>query len=196
MGTFIIKNKFRMGNTNLNRNWTNLIANKFSMVNSFCVLKFKNYWIQKNPSRKVKSSFFQASAVCKFSNCYSFYFTIKDDVTSLDYDSTSNIPVHYRCEGIFSSEHSDGMNYARHVSGSERQKMGENLMQNTTTNTFHKQFNSVDNFLEFNNGNFNNLKSQNCLRQIKSEFKSKTRFSNNDMLDIIATQKYFRLLLP
>ena len=63
-------------------------------------------------------------------------------------------------------------------------------MQNTTTNTFHKQFNSVDNFLEFNNGNFNNLKSQNCLRQINSEFKSKTRFSNNDMLDIIATQKF------
>ena len=71
------------------------------MVNSFCVLKFKNYWIKKNSSRKVKSSFFQASAVCKLSSCYSFYFTIEDDVTALDYDSTNNIPVHYRCEGIF-----------------------------------------------------------------------------------------------
>ena len=73
------------GRGRLNRNWTNLISNKFSIVNSFCVLKFKNYWIKKNSSRKVKSSFFQASAVCKFSNCYSFYFTIEDDVTSLDY---------------------------------------------------------------------------------------------------------------
>ena len=39
--------------------WTNVIADKFSEINSICVLKFKHFWFKKKDSRKLNSPFFK-----------------------------------------------------------------------------------------------------------------------------------------
>ena len=41
----------------LTSNWTNLFADKFSEIIMVCVMKFKNYWLKKQDSRKVKKTF-------------------------------------------------------------------------------------------------------------------------------------------
>ena len=66
--------------------------------------------------------------------------------------------------------------YARHVSGSFRIKFGQVLLHTPVTNVFHKQFSCQGRSMEYCSGNFSNLKSQECLRQIKTEVKSSSRF--------------------
>ena len=48
----------------------------------------------------------------------------------------------------------------------------------------------------FSFGNLPYLKSAECLRKVKSGIKSESQFSNCYMVDIAATQQYFRYLLP
>ena len=45
-------------------------------------------------------------------------------------------------------------------------------------------------------GNLTHLKSQECLRRVKSEIRSQNRFSSLYVDDIATTQQYFRYLLP
>ena len=137
-------------------------------------MKFANYWLKKPNSRKVNSPFFKARASCKFENCRSYIFYIDDAVNLLDND----ILVKIYSEGFLSPQHTDGQNaYSRHLSCSERSKMGEILVNNSVSKIYNKQFNNSNNqSLYF--GNFTCLKSQDCLLKVKAEMKSKDRFSN------------------
>ena len=118
--------------------WTNVIADKFSEINSICVLKFKHFWFKKKDSRKLNSPFFQAWAVCKFSNCCSVTFSINNDFASFGDDL---IAVHYTSNGELSSEHKDDKTiHARHITAKKRENMGAKLTQNSVSNTFHQQF--------------------------------------------------------
>ena len=181
------------GKYRLDRNWTNIFARHIVELNPKCVLKFKHYWIKKSSSRKKNSPFFQAWAVCKFNNCLSFYFSIEDINKLID---NNMIPVKYEFKGVLSLAHSDCRTaHSRHLSSVEREKIGEILINNPASNTFYKQFTVKDNVEGFLHGNFTHLKSKECLRRVKSEFKSEYRFSNNDITDIIATQEYFRSFL-
>ena len=135
-----------------------------------CVLKFANYWLKKPNSRKVNSPFFRARASCKFENCRSYIFYIDDAVNLLDND----ILVKIYSEGFLSLQHTDGQNaYSRHLSCSERSKMGEILVNNSVSKIFNKQFNNSNNQSIYF-GNFTCLKSQDCLR--KAEMKSRGGF--------------------
>ena len=74
--------------------------------------------------------------------------------------------------------------------------MGAKLTQNSVSNTFHQQFRNENNVEAFKRGNFTNLISQQTLRRIKSDVKSRERFSNDDSVDILETQQYSRSILP
>ena len=73
--------------------------------------------------------------------------------------------------------------------------MGELFINNSVSKIYNKQFTSCK-VQGFDFGNLTYLKSQDCLRRIKSELKSKTRFSDSYMEDILTTQQYFRYLIP
>ena len=155
-----------------------------------CVLKFNNYWFKKSSSRKINSPYFRACAECKLYNCFKFDFYIDEPVT------TNTITIQYIPNGYLSLQHSDGETvYARHLSSSSRRNFGEILRYKSVTNAFHKQFSSESKSVEYRSGNFSNLKSQECLRQIKSEALSSSRFSNDMITDISITQEYYRNLL-
>ena len=49
--------------------------------------------------------------------------------------------------------------------------------------------------MEYCSGNFSNLKSQECLRQIKTEVMSSSKFSNDIITNISITQEYYHNLL-
>ena len=74
--------------------------------------------------------------------------------------------------------------------------MGAKFTQNSVSNTFHQQFRNENNVEAFKRGNFTDLISQQTLRKIKSDVKSRERFSNYDSVDILETQQYFRSILP
>ena len=74
--------------------------------------------------------------------------------------------------------------------------MGEQLINNSASNIFHRQFILEKNIEAFKRGNFSNLKSQQTLTRIKSDLNSIDRFSNDDIIDILETQILFRLELP
>ena len=74
--------------------------------------------------------------------------------------------------------------------------MGAKLTQNSVSITFHQQFRNENNVEAFKRGNFTNLISQQTLRRVKSDVKSIERFSNDDSVDILETQQYFRSILP
>ena len=81
-----------------------------------------NYWLKKTDSRKVNSPFFRARAYCKFGNCGSYIFYI-DEALNL---SDNDIIVKFYSEGYLSLQYTDGKSaYSRHLSSSERSKMGE-----------------------------------------------------------------------
>ena len=177
----------------LTSNWTNLFADKFSEINMVCVLKFKNYWLKKQDSRKVKSPFFRAKAECKFDNCLSFIFYIDDEMSML---YSNNVVVKFFSEGSISAQHTDcKTTHGRNLSFSERSKIGELFINNSVSKIYNKQFTSCK-VQGFDFGNLTYLKSQDCLRRVKSELKSKTRFSDSYMEDISTTQQYFRYLIP
>ena len=148
------------GSLRLNRNWTNLFAKKLSELNPKCVLKFKNYWIKKDNSRKSHSPYFQGWAVCKFTNCLSFHFSIEKKIDPKEIDT---VAVQFKCEGTFSLEHFDGSTtHSRNLSGIEREKMGNVLVQSPINTIFYKQFNSTNN----KGLPHGNLQSQACLRRV------------------------------
>ena len=92
-------------------------------------------------------------------------------------------------------QYSDGETvYTRRVSGSLRRKFWEILEHTPGTNVFHKQFSCQGISMEYCSGNFSNLKSQECLRQIETEVMSSSRFSNEIITDI-SIQEYYRNLL-
>ena len=109
----------------------------------------------------------------------------------------NGIIVKFNCEGILSPQHISGTAvHSRHLSYNERIVIGESLLHNSVSKVYHKQFNNSENFECFSYGNLTHLKSQECLRRVKSEIRSQNRFSNLYMDDIAATQQYFRYLLP
>ena len=81
--------------------WTNVIVDKFSEINSNCVLKFRHFWFKEKDSRKLNFPFFQAWAVFKFSKCCSVTFSINNDFASF---GDNVITVHYKSNGELSSE--------------------------------------------------------------------------------------------
>ena len=178
------------GRERLNRDWTTVFSEKISKLYPACDLKFNNYWFKKSFSRKINSPYFRACAKCKFYNCFKFDFYIDEPVT------TNTITIQYIPNGYLSLQHSDGETvYALHLSSSSRRNFGEILQHTSVTNAFHKQFSSQSKSVEYRSGNFSNLKSQECLRQIKSEALSSSRFSNDMITDISITQEYYRNLL-
>ena len=178
----------------MNEGWTNVIAENFSEINSIYVLKFKHYWFNKTDSRKLKSPFFHAWAVCKFSNCISVTFSIENDFASFGGDI---ITVQFKSDGQLSLEHKDDKTiHARHITSGRREKMGANLMLSSVGNIFHQQFRNDNNVEAFKRGNFTNLISQQTLRRIKSDAKSIERFSNDDLVDIFEIQRHLRSVLP
>ena len=74
-------------------------------------------------------------------------------------------------------------------------EIGAKLIQNSVSNIFHQQFRNENNKEAFKRGNFTDLISQQTLRRIKSDVKSLERFSNNDVIDIVETQKHLRSVL-
>ena len=46
--------------------WTNVIADKFSEINSICALRFKDSWFKKKDSRKLNSPFFMLGLCVSF----------------------------------------------------------------------------------------------------------------------------------
>ena len=73
---------------NFTNDWTHLFNSK--LEDKFvCVLCFKYKKVNKLNSRK-RSCFFRAKAVCKFSNCLTFYFIIKS------YPNLSNVNVNVK----------------------------------------------------------------------------------------------------
>ena len=70
------------------------------------------------------------------------------------------------------------------------------MIQNSVNNIFHQQLRNENNIEAFKRGNFTDLISQQTLRRIKSDVKSLERFSNNDVIDIVETQKHLSSVLP
>ena len=139
--------------------------------------------------KKYYSPHFRACAECKFHNCFKFDFYTNEPVTA------NTITIQYIPNGYLSLQHSDGETvYARHLSGSSRRNFGEILQHTFVTDAFHKQFICQSKSVEYRSGNFSNLKSQECLRRIKSEALSSSRLSNDMITDISITQEYYRNL--
>ena len=181
------------GRMSLVSHWTNIFAEKFHDINHICVLKFNYYRLKRLDSRKVNSPFLRARAECKFDNCRDYIFYIEDEISMFN----NRIVVKFYSEGSLSLQHTDGTSaYSRHLSCSERSKMGGLLVNNSVSKIFNKQFNDSDKTGGFCYGNLSYLKSAECLRKVKSEMKSENRFSNSYMEDVAATQQYFRYLLP
>ena len=65
-----------------------------------------------------------------------------------------------------------------------KKRMGEQLINNSASNIFHRQFIMENNIEAFKMGSFSNLKSQQTLRIIKSDLNSIDRFSNDDIIDL------------
>ena len=74
------------------------------------------------------------------------------------------------------------------ITAKKRENMGAKLTQNSVCNTFHQQFINENNVEAFKRGNFTDLISQQTLRPIKSDVKSRERFSNDDSVNILETQ--------
>ena len=171
----------------LDKNWANVFAEKFSEVNITCVLKFNGYWLKKSDSRKVRSPFFRAKAVCNFESCRSYIFYI-EDVNIYD----NGITVKFISEGSLLPQHTSGtILHSRHLSYSQRNTVGKSLFHSSVSKVYYKQFNNSENFESFSYGNLTHLKSQDCLRMVKSQIPTQNRFSNLYMDDIAATQQFF-----
>ena len=100
-------------------------------------------------------------------------------------------------QGSLSSQHTSGMTvHSRHLSNNDRTQIGESMFKNSASKIYHRQFNIPDNVVDFSYGNLTHLKSQECLRMVKSEIQTQNRFSNSYMEDIAAKQQYYRYLLP
>ena len=179
------------GQTSLVRNWTNIFADKFNDIIPLCVLKFKNYWLKKPDSRKVSSPFLRARASCKFENCCSYIFYIDEALDAVH----DGVMVKFYSEGALSPQHNNGESaFSRHLTCDKRSIMGEILVHNSVSKIYNRQFNNTSNE-RICSGNLTSLKTQDCLRKVKSEMKSKNWFSDLYMEDVLATQQFFRHLL-
>ena len=142
---------------------TNVFTAKFQDLNTMCVLKFKNNWLEKPNSRKVNSPFFRARAKCKFDNCKLYTFYIDYEVNSFN----NGIIVKFYSEGSLSLQHTDGTGaHSRHLSGSERSKMAGLLVNNSVSKVCNKQFTNSNSILGFPHGNLTGIKSADCLRKV------------------------------
>ena len=132
--------------------------------------------------------FFRAKAVCKF-ECRSYIFYI-EDVNIYDNRKT----VKFISEGLLSPQHTSGtIVHSRHLSYSEQNTVGESLFHSSVSKVYHKQFINSENFESFSYGNLTHLKSQECLRSVKSEIRSQNRFSgryssNTTIISIFVTR--------
>ena len=72
--------------------------------------------------------------------------------------------------------------------------MGEILVHNSVSKIYTRQLNNASNE-SICSGNLTSHKTQDCLRKVKSEMKSKNQFSDLYMEDVLATQQFFRHLL-
>ena len=124
--------------------------------------------------------------------CLAFTFYIEDEVSVLD----TRLVVKISSEGYVTSQHTSGVHvHSRQSSSNDRTVMGEMLLHKSVCKIYNKQFNNAGRNESFTYGNLTYLKSQDCMRKIKSEIKSTDRFSNSYMEDIAATQQYFLYLL-
>ena len=175
------------GQTLLVRNCTNIFADKFNDIIPMCILKFKNYWLKNPDRRKVNSPFFRARAFCKFENCCSYIFYIDEALDAVH----DGVMVKFYSEGALSPQHNNGESaFSRHLTCDKRSIMGEILVHNSVSKIYNRQFNNASNE-SICSGNLTSLKTQDCLRKVKS----KNRFSDLYMEDVLATQQFFRHLL-
>ena len=174
------------------KDWTDMFNSKLE-DKFICVLCFKYKHLNKINSRKSSSSFFNAKAVCKFSNCLKFHFFIyKEPFTS----KASFVKVEYIVSGTLSSEHSNStVVYSRKLSNSRRLQVATEVTQKSTAKYYYEQFPSSENTeLALNYGNFNKIKSKGVLRRAKFDLSSVQRFSNDNWSELSGLQQYYRNL--
>ena len=138
----------------------------------------------------MKSNFFLARAVCKFSNCFKFRFHIK---TIPDAEARF-ISVSYATFGCYSALHDDSCtSHSRHLSGLMRLQTALQVNQDGVSNYFHKQFNNTKTMALVSRGNLTDLKSKSSLSKAKLEYLSSQRFSEDNWDDLILLQKNYVL---
>ena len=181
------------GNTKCNQNWTNIFAEKLLECAPYCVLVFKIHWFSKLNSRKHNCAYFQARAYCKFDNCLSFHICIQDRPDP----SNTWVRVIYSTRGVISSQHFEEKTaHSRHLSGNLRCQVAQKLDNFSTSKYYYSQFGDPFELSQYKYGNLTRLKSQTCLRKVKSETRSAARFSTDQLVDISETRSYFCQLLP
>ena len=175
--------------TTLLREWTNLFNAKLAVLFPFCVLKFLYHRINEN-SLKNKRHYFIAKAICKFTNCINLQLVID----YLPNDSNEQLVVFVKVNGTLSDEHSDEKtSHCRKLSGHSRELVGQELFYTSPINYHYRQFENPTCLNVALRGNMNALKSPDVFRKIKSEYDSKSRFSEDMFQDIIITQSTYDL---
>ena len=154
------------GNTKCNRNWTNIFAEKLLECVPYCVLVFKIHWFSKLNSRKLKCAYFQARAYCKFDNCLSFHFCIKDKPDPLN----NWVRVIYSTRGVISSQHFEEKTaQSRHLSGNLCCHAAQKLSNFSLSKYYFSQSGDPFELSQYKYGNLTSLAPQSCLRKVKSE---------------------------
>ena len=182
---------FNGDNLTFSKDWTNLFNSKIE--NDYhCVLSFKYKKFNKINSRKHNCCFFKAKAVCKFSNCFDFFFRIRNNPFN---DNLDFIVVNYTVSGTLSHEHNNGKTiHARHLSSASRIEVAKQLSDSDTAvcKYFYEQFSSStgsSSALDF--GNFNKIRSANVLRKVKFDLASLNRLSNDNWIELTKLQEHY-----
>ena len=66
----------------LKKGWTDLMSQKISIINKYCVLSFKMNKVKSRLSHKVAKHYWRGKAVCNFSGCTTFLFIKADPNTT------------------------------------------------------------------------------------------------------------------
>jgi hypothetical protein len=157
-----------------------LITGKLQEFNPYCVLKFTHNRVRKENSRKTNTAYFHGKAVCKFSGCTKYKFTIKKRPRS-----GKRIKIHVNITGQISHKKCD-MPQRRHIRGKQRVSMAKLAKEKGPAEVFYHNLSAADEDA-IKLGNLNNVPSKAALRQmlhevISSELEDRDVFKEIDII--------------
>jgi hypothetical protein len=168
------------GKQNLETGWTNEIYEKFKTKNPRCVLIFKTNHMKKPGSKKKQSPLWYSWAVCKFSSCGKYKFT----VNSMPDDDTANISMTCTRYGDF--KHLPGESHKRPLTSKQRSEVKKELAVKAPSKVAKELRDRADDCIVAM-GNLCGVHPNHVLKVAKSEINKDSRLSPDPWIALIAT---------
>ena len=163
----------------LNKNWTEIFADKTNEVFKGCVLAFRSHHVKAPKSRKIFGPYMVATATCKGLYCKgNFEFKIENDPCC-----GSDIDIVVNCKVNGCINHNEEEINRRHLSGLKREKAAEDIQNSSSLKAYYDNILKSD-IEQMKQGNFTTCPNNDVLRKVVSEVLKKENMHNNIMAEI------------